>query len=179
MMIGSANDYLTAAWDQFTFLADKSPRSIFAGILAVLTVLVSIAIISLFSRLRSLKARNRQLGETVEALSARLEETRTDLDAKISALPADRAHEVPAPAPENNPLAETVEALSARLEETRADLDAKISALSADRAREAPAPKDKERELPAALMREELVSLQLDLQAPEARAADPAIEENN
>jgi len=135
-MISSANDYLSAAWDQFTFLADKSPRSIFAGILAILTGLAGIAIVSLFSRLRSLKARNRQLAETVEALSA-------------------------------------------RLEETRAGLDAKISALSADLAREAPAPKDKERERPAALMREELVSLQLDLQAPEDRAEAPAIEENN
>jgi len=179
MMIGSANDYLTAAWGQFTFLADKSPRSIFAGILAVLTVLVSIAIISLFSRLRSLKARNRQLGETVEALSARLEETRASLDAKISASPADRVREVLAPAPENSQLAETLEALSARLEETRADVDAKISALSVERARETPAPKNKERELPAALMREELVSLQLDLQAPEPHAEDPAIKENS
>jgi hypothetical protein len=142
MMIGSANTYLTAAWDRFILVADQSPRSIFAGILVVLTVLVGIALISLFSRLRSLKARNRQLGESLEALSSRLEETRVSLDAK---------------------------------------LDAKISALSASGAREAPAPapKDKERELPAALMREELVSLQLDLRAPEDRAEAPAIGENS
>jgi hypothetical protein len=177
-MISSANAYLTAAWDRFILLVDQSPRSIFAGILAVLTGLAGIAIVSLFSRLRSLKARNRQLAETVEALSARLEETCAGLDAKISALSADRAREVPAPAPKDNQLAETVETLSARLEETRAGLNAKISALSADLAREAPAPKDKERERPAALMREELVSLQLDLQAPEDRAEAPAIEEN-
>jgi len=133
MMINSANAYLTAAWDRFILLADQSPRSIFAGILVVLTVLVGIAIIALFSRLRSLKVRNRQLAENMEALSARLEETRAVLDAKISALSADRARKAPAPAP-----------------------------------------KDKERELPAALMREELVSLQLDLRAPEDHAETPA-----
>jgi hypothetical protein len=135
-MTGSANTYLTAAWDRFILLADRSPRSIFAGILAVLTVLVCIAIISLFSRLRSLKVRNRQLAESVEALSARLEETRASLDAKISALPADRS-------------------------------------------RETPASKDKERELPAALMREELVSLQHDLRAPEERVEAPVAGENS
>ena len=137
MMISSANTYLTAAWDRFTLLADQSPRSIFAGILAVLTVLVGIAIISLFSRLRNLKVRNRQLAESMDALSA-------------------------------------------RLEETRASFDSRLSALSADRTREAPAPtsKGKERELPAALMREELASLQLDLRAPEERVEAPVAEEN-
>ncbi len=128
MMISSANAYLTAIWDRFIVLADQSPRSIFAGILVVLTVLVGIAIISLFSRLRSLKARNRQLAESVEALSARLEETRAGLDARLSALSADRAREAPAPASRGT-----------------------------------------ERELPAALMREELASLQHDLRAPEDR----------
>ena len=134
MMISSVNSYLTAAWDRFILVADQSPRSIFAGILVVLTVLVGIAIISLFSRLRSLKARNRQLHESVEALSARLEEARAGLDAKISALAAGRSHETPAS-------------------------------------------KDKERELPAALMREELVSLQHDLRAPEEHAEAPVAEE--
>jgi len=138
MMISSANTYLTAAWDRFTLLADQSPRSIFAGILAVLTVLVGIAIISLFSRLRNLKVRNRQLAESMDALSARLEETRAGLDAKISALSADRAREVAAPAL-----------------------------------------RDKERERPAALMREELASLQLDLRAPEERAEIPVAGENS
>ncbi len=138
MMIGSANAFLTAAWDRFILLADHSPRSIFAGILAVLTVLVGIAIISLFSRLRSLKARNRQLAESVEALSARLEATRTGLEAKISALAASRARKAPAPAP-----------------------------------------RDKERALPVALMREELVSLQHDLRAREERAETPATEEKS
>lgn len=138
MMTGSANTYLTAAWDRFILVTDQSPRSIFAGILVVLTVLVGIAIISLFSRLRTLKARNRQLTESVDALSARLEEARAGLDARISALSADRAREAPAPAP-----------------------------------------RDKDRELPAALMREELVSLQLDLRAPEERTEAPATEENS
>ena len=138
MMISSANAYLTAVWGRFTILADQSPRSIFAGILAVLTVLVGIAIISLFSRLRSLKTRNRQLAESVEALSARLEETRAGLDARISALSADRARETPVPPS-----------------------------------------RDKERELPAALMREELVSLQHDLRAREERVEPSVAEENS
>jgi len=138
MMISSASTYLTAIWSRFILIADQSPRSIFAGILAVLTVLVGIAIISLFSRLRNLKTRNRQLAESVEALSARLDEMRRTLEAKISALSADRAREVAAPAF-----------------------------------------RDKERERPAALMREELASLQLDLRAPEERAEIPAAGENS
>jgi hypothetical protein len=135
-MDGSATGYLDTIWNRFILLTDQSPRSIFAAILAILTSLVGVAIISLFSRLSNLKSRNRQLTESVEALSALLEETRSDLDAKISALSA-----------------------------------------PSSRAVSAPVIKEKDRELPVALMREELVSLQLDMRAPEEHAEIPLPEE--
>ena len=135
-MDGSANSYLGTIWDRFILLADQNPRSIFAAILVVLTLLVGVAIILLFSRLRSIRSRNRHLTESVEALSTLLEKTRDALDARISALSAQNA-----------------------------------------RPTSAPIIVEKGRELPAALMREELVSLQLDLRAPEEHAKTPALEE--
>lgn len=135
-IISSVGDFLASVWNQFTLLVDKSPRSIFAGLLAILAGLAGVAIISLFSRLRSVKSRNRQLQENVDALSVRLEETRADLDAKISALSVERTREAPIPVPKNE-----------------------------------------KRELPVALMREELASLQLDMRAPEECAEAPVAEE--
>jgi hypothetical protein len=127
---------LNTLWMKFVEIVDRSPQPLFAGLVGGLALLLAVATITGFARLRSLRLRYRQLADNFDALSMLVEQNNTHLQSEIQTLSF--KHQM---------------SNSAQLSMS----------------------KESRRDQPAALMREELASLQMDLRelAPES-TDDPA-----